>query len=79
MYFVCNGWKFNYVKVRVASAYFLLGSILTRDTVHTDREKVSTKASYYTDKQFKKKDQVLICSNLSCKSFPHLCIHSQYK
>ena len=41
--------------VRVASVYFLLGSILMRDSVHTDREKVSTKASYYTDKHLKRR------------------------
>ena len=39
----------------VASAYFLFGSILTRDSVHTDRDKVSTKASYYTDKHLKRR------------------------
>ena len=41
--------------VGVASVYFLLGSILMRDSVHTDREKVSTKASYYTDKHLKRR------------------------
>ena len=50
-----------------------------RDGVHTNKEKVSTKASYYIDKHLKKKDQVLLCSKLSCKSFPHFRIHSQYK
>ena len=34
---------------------FFLGSILIRDSVHTDREKVSTKASYYTDKHLKRR------------------------
>ena len=29
--------------IRVASAYFFLGSILITGSVHTDREKVSTK------------------------------------
>ena len=57
-----------------ASAYFILGSILIRDSVHTDREKVSTKASDYTDKHHKKKDQVLLYSNL-CQGAPkfHKC------
>ena len=40
-----------------------------RDGVHTDKEKVSTKASYYIDKHLKKKDQVLLCSNMSVKAF----------
>ena len=35
----------------VASAYFLMGIILMSDGVHTDKEKVSTKASYYTLKR----------------------------
>ena len=43
------------LQFRVASAYFLLGSILMRCSVHTDREKVSTKASYYTDKHLKRR------------------------
>ena len=30
--------------IRVASAYFFLGSILITGSVHTDREKVSTKS-----------------------------------
>ena len=43
----------SYHNFMVVSTYSFLGSILIRDSVHTDREKVSTKASYYTDKHLK--------------------------
>ena len=58
IYISSRNWV-NYFKLlsglnnRVASGYFFLGSILIRGNVHTDREKVSTKTSYYTDKPLK--------------------------
>ena len=35
---------------RVASGYFLLRSIVMRDSVHTGRDQLSTNGSNYTDK-----------------------------
>ena len=42
-YFVHSCPSTLFVESRVASAYFFLGSILITVSVHTDREKVSTK------------------------------------
>ena len=64
----------NIIFIRVASAYFLLGSIL----MYTDKE-IINKSLIYWQTPLKKKDQAVVCSNLSWKSFPELGIYSQYK